>query len=59
VVGSAISSTEFEVDRFLASGNEPAGIQAEVRTGVDQKLPFTGFIRNEEAACRRADMCRR
>jgi hypothetical protein len=59
VDGSAVSNTEVVVGPFFASRNEPAGVHAEVGTPVDQELSFTGSIRNEEAACRRADMCRR
>jgi hypothetical protein len=60
VDGSAISSSEVVVCQFLASWNEPAEVHAEVRTCIDQELPFTGSIHNEEAAgCRTADMCRR
>jgi hypothetical protein len=60
VDGSAIISTEVVVGPFFASWNEPAGVHAEVGTRVDQELPFTGPIRNEEAACCcRADVCHR
>jgi hypothetical protein len=61
VDGSAISSTEVVTGPFFASRIEPGGgVHAEVGTGVDQELPFTGSIGNEEAAlCCRADMCRR
>jgi hypothetical protein len=53
-------ATQVVVGPFLASRNKPAGVHAEVGTRVDQELPFTGFIHNEEAACCcRADLCRR
>jgi hypothetical protein len=59
VDGSAISSTGVDVDPFLASWNERAGIHSKVGTVVAQERPFSGSIRNEEAACCfRAEMCR-
>jgi hypothetical protein len=60
VDGSTVSSTEVVVGPFLASRNKPPGIHAEIGNRVDQELPFTRSVRNEEAACRcRADICRR
>jgi hypothetical protein len=57
---SAISSREVVVRLPPASQNEPARIHAEVIVRVDQELPFTVSVSNEEAALRcRADMCRR
>jgi hypothetical protein len=60
VDGSAISSTEVEVDPFLASRNESAGIHAEVGTGVDQEVPFSGSIWRPvvvEQTCAAGDVC--
>jgi hypothetical protein len=60
VDGSAISCTEVIVDPFPASQNEPAVVDAKVRTSINQELPLTKSIHNEEAACHyRGDMCRR
>jgi hypothetical protein len=58
VDGSAVSCTEVVVDPFLASWNELAGVHTEVGTRVDQELPFTTTLSDEEAACVcSADMC--
>jgi hypothetical protein len=54
------SSTEVVVHPLPASRNEPAWIYAEVGARVDQELPFTVSVSNEEAVRRcGADMCRR
>jgi hypothetical protein len=59
VNGSAVSCTEVVADPFPASRNEPAGVHSEVGTRVDQEMPFSESVRNEEAACGcDADMCR-
>jgi hypothetical protein len=52
VDGSAISSTEVVVHPLSASRNEPARIHAEVGARVNQELPFTVAVSNEEAAHR-------
>jgi hypothetical protein len=53
-------AAEVVVHPFPASWNEPVWIHAEVGACVDQELPFTVAISNEEAARRRvADMGRR
>jgi hypothetical protein len=59
VDGSDISSTEVVVHPLLASWNEPAQIHADVKAHVDQELPFTVSVSNEEVDCCGADMCRR
>ena len=60
VDGGAISRTQVIVGTFHTSRDEPAGVYTEVRTRVDQKLPFADFVRYEETACHRsADMCSR
>jgi hypothetical protein len=60
VDGSAVGCTQVVVDPFPASQNEPAGVYTEVGTRVDQELPFSNSVCNEEAACRcSADVCRR
>jgi hypothetical protein len=51
VDGSAVGNTEVVVGPLFASRNEPTGVHPEVGTRVDQELPFTGPIRNEEATC--------
>jgi hypothetical protein len=48
---SAIS-TEVVVHALPVSRNEPAWIYAEVGALVDQELPFTMSVNNEEAALR-------
>jgi hypothetical protein len=59
VDGSAVSRTEVVVGAFPALRTESAGVDAEVGTCVDQELPFSRSVSNEDAACRcRADMCR-
>jgi hypothetical protein len=58
VDGSTVSCTEVVVHPFPALRNEPAGVNAEVGTRVDQELPFTKSIHNEEASWCSADMCR-
>jgi hypothetical protein len=60
VDGSAVRCRKVVVDPFLASRNEPAGVHTEVGTRVNQELPFTKSVRNEEVVCRcSADMFRR
>jgi hypothetical protein len=56
--GSAVICMEVTGDLFPASQNEPAGIEAEVRTCVDQELPFTNPVSDEKVACGcGTDMC--
>jgi hypothetical protein len=60
VDGSAISSTEVVVHPLPASRNQTERVHAEFRAHVDQELPFTVSVSNEEAARRcGTDMCRR
>jgi hypothetical protein len=51
VDGSAVGCTEVVVDPVPAPRNEPKGVHAEVGTRVDQELPFTTPVTDEEAAC--------
>jgi hypothetical protein len=53
-------AAEVVVHPLPVSRNEPAWIYAEVGARVDQELPCTVPVSNEEAACRcGADMCSR
>jgi hypothetical protein len=52
VDSSADSHTEVAVDPLLVSRQKPTGVHAEVETRVDQELPFTKSVLNEDAACR-------
>jgi hypothetical protein len=45
-------AAEVIVHPLPASRNKPAQIHAKVRAGVDQELPFTVSVSNEEAALR-------